>query len=53
MKGIGWHDKGVKVFLNGDARGYALKIHDSYVKEHNLKIHTDWGGYGIIAPDLS
>ena len=40
----------VPVFLNGDPRGYALKIDDSYVREHNLNIHRDWGGSGIIAP---
>jgi hypothetical protein len=41
------------IFVNSDPRGYALKIDDEYVKEHALKIHQDWGGYGIIAPDLS
>jgi hypothetical protein len=39
----------VNVFLNRDPRGYALKI----ASGHGLQIHTDWGGYGIIAPDLS
>jgi len=43
----------VPVFLNGDPRGYALKIRDEYVCKHNLEIHRDWGGYGILAPDLS
>lgn len=41
------------VFINGDPRGYALKIKSEYVKEHNLKIDQDWGGYGLIAPDFS
>lgn len=41
------------VFLNGDARGYALKISDEYVREHNLTIFKDWGGYGILAPDFN
>ena len=41
------------IFLNGDARGYALKIHDSYVSEHSLDIYKDWGGYGILAPDFN
>lgn len=41
------------IFINGDPRGYSLKIKDSYVREHNLKIHTDWGGYGILAPDFT
>lgn len=43
----------VPVFFNGDPRGYALKIKDDYVRENDLKIDRDWGGYGIIAPDLS
>ena len=43
----------VDIFINGDARGYALQINDAYVREHKLQIHTDLGGYGIIAPDLT
>jgi len=41
------------VKFNGDARGYALKICDNVVRENNLKIYTDWGGYGIICPDFT
>jgi len=44
---------GVPVFINHDPRGYALKIKDGYVTEHNLKIYKDWGGYGILAPDFN
>ena len=40
------------LFLNGDARGYALKIDDEYIRNNNLNIHRDWGGYGIVAPDF-
>ena len=36
-------------WLNQDPRGYALKV-DLVGGE---ALHTDWGGYGIIAPDLS
>jgi hypothetical protein len=43
----------VPVFVNGDPRGYALKIQDEYVSENSLDIHRDMGGYGILAPDLS
>ena len=43
----------VPVFFNSDPRGYALKIQDEYVREHDLQIHRDLGGYGIIAPDLT
>jgi hypothetical protein len=45
-------------FINGDPRGYALKInagneagmtyHPEYIPEG---LHKDWGGYGILAPD--
>lgn len=38
-----------RVWVNGDPRGYALKI-DLRPGE---ALHRDWGGYGIIAPDLS
>lgn len=37
-----------RVWLNGDPRGYALKID----LEPGEELHRDWGGYGIIAPDL-
>lgn len=50
------HQKKVPIFLNGDCRGYALKINSSYVKllqGAGKNIHTDWGGYGIICPDFS
>lgn len=43
-----------KVFINGDPRGYALKIDDKYQDRlHKVGIYRDWGGYGIIAPDFS
>jgi hypothetical protein len=50
------HQKRVPIFLNGDARGYALKINDSYVKllqASGKNIYTDMGGYGILAPDFT
>jgi hypothetical protein len=43
-------NKKVPIFLNGDARGYALKIDDESAEA--LEIYKDWGGYGIIAPDF-
>ena len=39
------------VFINFDARGYALKIKENYSK--NLNIHKDLGGFGIIAPEFN
>lgn len=53
--------KRIPIFLNKDARGYALKIDSDWLDEqrsnpntvHLASIHRDWGGNGIIAPDLS
>lgn len=38
------------VFINGDPRGYSLKIKESEAKE--LGMYQDWGGYGILAPEF-
>jgi len=51
-KVLNFESAGVPVFCNGDPRGYGLKIRDEYVRENELDIHTDWGGYGIIAPEI-
>ena len=37
------------LIINGDPRGYALKIEPEYSND----LHTDWGGYGIVAGDRS
>ena len=42
-----------KIFFNNAPRGYALKIDDEFVSKNKLKIHRDWGGNGILAPDFS
>ena len=49
---LGFVKLGIPVHVNGDARGYALKIDDAYVRDHQLQIYRDWGGYGILAPDF-
>lgn len=46
-------EKKIPVFINLDPRGYALKIQDDYMADNHLSLCRDWGGYGIIAPDLS
>lgn len=43
-------------FVNGDARGYALKI-DNETPEGKALIlkaglHTDFGGYGVLSPEI-
>lgn len=55
-----WARKLNDIFINGDPRGYALKVTTECVKHYeNLKQnpeefpHKDWGGFGILAPDLT
>jgi hypothetical protein len=50
---LGFRAAGIPIFINRDPRGYSLKIDDEYVRAHSLAMHTDWGGYGIIAPDFN
>lgn len=50
---LGFRATAVPVFFNGDPRGYTLKIADDYMRAHNVDLHRDWGGYGILAPDLT
>jgi hypothetical protein len=50
---LGFRELGIPVFINRDPRGYALKIDSDMVKGFGLQIYQDWGGYGIIAPDLT
>ena len=41
--------------VNGDARGYALKISVSETQklyDKGVNLERDWGGYGILSPDL-
>lgn len=42
-------------FVNGDARGYALKIRDSVMRADYKEtgLQTDWGGYGLLAPEIT
>jgi hypothetical protein len=42
-------------FVNGDPRGYALKITEEVTKKYReagVVLHTDWGGYGILSPEI-
>ena len=41
-------DDAGRVWINGDPRGYALKIN----LRPGEQLYQDFGGYGIIAPDL-
>ena len=46
----GWRAAGVPVFLNGDPRGYGLKVRGGYAVPEGLQ--RDGVGYGIIAPEF-
>jgi hypothetical protein len=48
---LDYKQQNIPCFLNGDPRGYALKIRTDYSK--SLYLHKDWGGYGIICPEIS
>lgn len=37
------------LFVNDDCRGYALKLKPGSVQ---ADLHTDWGGYQILAPEI-
>lgn len=49
--------------VNRDPRGHALKLDDNWTRKHNdamrkagdfaAQIHSDMGGYGILAPNLN
>lgn len=39
-------------FVNGDPRGYSLKI-DNDKTAVPAGLHADWGGYGILAPEIN
>ena len=47
---LGKHE--VPIFANMDPRGYCLKIESEWASKHAPHLYRDWGGYGIIAPDL-
>lgn len=43
-------------FVNSDCRGYALKIETectNELKSLNINLQNDWGGYGLIAPEIT
>ncbi len=54
---LNYKRRGVPVFVNGDPRGYALKVEDAWTTGYNgtaqHHLYRDWGGYGILAPDFS
>ena len=49
---LGFDDLGIPVFINLDARGCALKINDAWMKANPNQLEKDWGGYGLLAPEI-
>jgi len=49
--------KEIGLFINRDPRGCACKLSDDWTRGYNakaaLRIYSDFGGYGILAPDLN
>lgn len=44
-------------FVNRDPRGYALKVDNEHLAGRALieavRLHTDWGSYGILSPEIT
>ena len=43
------------MFINTDPRGYALKVSEEWTRAYTAnggRLHRDWGGYGILAPEF-
>jgi len=66
VREIGYTVQVIKLFnnkldglrINGDARGYTLKIESEFMNPHTGKykdigLKTDWGGYGLLAPEIT
>jgi hypothetical protein len=54
---LNFRAQGIPVFVNLDPRGHALKIDDDYMRTARVwelfGLTSDWGGYGIIAPEFT
>ena len=50
-------DEAKEAFIfNGDPRGYALKLDETWTRELRAAgriIASDWGGYGLLAPEFN
>jgi hypothetical protein len=50
---LGHRAADVPVFINRDPRGHALKIDDVWMRENGATLATDWGGYGLLCPEIT
>ena len=52
-------DDGPPIYLNADGRGYTCKIDDEWIGDNIDTVRAaglfarDWGGYGILAPEIN
>lgn len=49
------HNPRSSFFINGDPRGYTLKVEENicdHLRALGLSAHTDFGGYFILAPEF-
>ena len=53
---LNFRAQNIPVFINYDPRGYALKIKSEWTRGYAIaggRIETDFGGYGLIAPEFT
>lgn len=50
---LNFRAQNIPVFFNRDPRGYSLKIDDNYIRNNQIDIYRDWGGYGILSPEFN
>lgn len=48
-----FRQQNIPVTLNMDARGYALVIPERYMYKNKIKLFTNMGGVGVLAPDFN
>ena len=46
------YDDSLMVWMNSDARGYTIKFSEEFTKKDLPGIERDWGGYGIVGPEV-
>jgi hypothetical protein len=42
----------IPIIINSDPHGYALTIPNTWMREHQARLYSDWSGFGIICPDF-
>jgi len=47
------HPGTIPVSMHDDPRGYQLKIDSAWMTKTNASLYRDFGGYGILAPEIT